>query len=152
MSEEKNIGHRAPAGPSIGKIFGTLGDRRCETVVNIEKQCRDYMHMEENYRRKRCGQIAIHWLKTRGTRTDHVVEKEWFELSICPKTGTLMIGNLYTLATLFGEAIKPWEWTSPDSYEGQYGRYEYRKIARDYRCRIFDNNEILTYKPIPRII
>lgn len=134
-----NAEHRAP---ELVTVTGTLSP--IESVVTlIHKQCKDYCHFESPYREKRCREIAMNAMKESNIYNLDYFQEEQFKLSAHFATQELLIGNLYTLVTLFGEVVKPWDWLGDSKiYEGQYATYTENPIAQKWMVRFKNNNTI----------
>lgn len=123
-----NLGHQAPPLPDNSTDF----KKPLDLFEKITKLCNDYTAMPRDYRRKRCKDIAVSCMKEHLYNLEHL-QKDWFsiDIDIAPVSdilaqSTICVGNLYTMATLCGEVIQPWEWTEKDEYVGTHGVYSKR--------------------------
>jgi len=125
MSSSK--GHRAPK----LELMGFLNKKDpFELLYYIEKQCKDYSGATKDYREKRCKQIAISCMKQYDYDLS-LLQTNWLHVNIgsivssnVETRNVLQIGNLYTMAILCGDIVKPWEWIDSKEYTGKNGFYE----------------------------
>ena len=145
-----NIGHKAPEVQQVANNTNWhLNQNIIDFWTTLQKQVIDYSHMEEDYRRMRCKQIAFQLMKQFNYELQYV-QQDWLSVSVSDqKTASqIKIGNLYTLVTFCGEIIEPWKWTEVKSYSGWNGNYNYDDIKKVYNFLITDpnNNQIITLK------